>query len=67
VYSVAMLILAFRNHAQTHYRAPDGAPTSVLQNYRDVLKPLRRLQRSSQSDKPQRTLTYPHRFELTIR
>lgn len=42
-YTVAMLILAFWAHAQTHYRGPDGEPTSEVGNYRDVLKPLRRL------------------------
>ena len=40
---MAMLILAFWNHAQTRYRGPDGGPTSEVSDYRDVLKPLRRL------------------------
>jgi hypothetical protein len=42
-YTVAMLLSAFWTHAQTHYRHADGSPTSEVDNYRDVLKPLRRL------------------------
>ena len=30
-------------HAEQHYRRPDGTPTGELGNYRDSLKPLRRL------------------------
>ena len=38
------LILAFwERHAQGHYRHPDGSPTGELDNYRDSLRPLRRL------------------------
>ena len=38
------LILAFwTRHAETHYRRADGTPTGELDNYRDSLRPLRRL------------------------
>lgn len=40
---VSELILAFFDHAKTHYRHPDGTPTGELDNYRDALRPLRRL------------------------
>jgi integrase len=42
-FTVAMLILAFWKHAEVHYRRPDGSPTSEVDNYKDVLKVLRRL------------------------
>src|SRR5262249_49747569 len=32
--TVAELLLAFWNHAQQHYRGPDGTPTSEIHNYR---------------------------------
>jgi hypothetical protein len=42
--TVAGLILAFwERHAERHYRHPDGSPTGELDNYRDSLRPLRRL------------------------
>lgn len=37
------LILAFWGHAQIHYRKPDGTPTSEVDNFRQVLRHLRRL------------------------
>jgi integrase len=37
------LLLAFWHHAERHYRAPDGAPTRELDNYRDSLRPLKQL------------------------
>jgi integrase len=38
------LILAFwTRHAEKHYRRPDGTPTGEIDNYRDSLRPLRRL------------------------
>jgi hypothetical protein len=39
---VSELIVAFE-HAKKHYRHPDGTPTGELDNYRDALRPLRRL------------------------
>ena len=42
--SINDLILAFwTRHAEKHYRRPDGTPTGELDNYRDSLRPLRRL------------------------
>jgi hypothetical protein len=41
-YQVKALILALWKHAETHYRHADGTPTSEQDNYRDVLKLLRR-------------------------
>jgi integrase len=42
--TVDELLLAFwTRHAETHYRGPDGSPTGELDNYRDSLRPLRRL------------------------
>jgi hypothetical protein len=40
---ISELILAFFEHAQKHYRHADGSPTGELDNYRDALRPLRRL------------------------
>src|SRR5262249_32801420 len=40
---VSELILAFFDHAKKHYRHPDGKPTGELDNFRDALRPLRRL------------------------
>src|SRR5262245_6506448 len=40
---VSELILAFFEHAKTHYRHPAGKPTGELDNFRDALRPLRRL------------------------
>src|SRR4051794_36587442 len=42
--SINDLILAFwTRHAMMHYRRADGTPAGELTNYRDSLKPLRRL------------------------
>jgi len=42
--SINDLILAFwTRHAETHYRHADGTPSGELANYRDSLRPLRRL------------------------
>jgi integrase len=42
--TVNELILAFwTRFAEGHYRRPDGTPTGELDNYRDSLRPLRRL------------------------
>jgi integrase len=41
--TVNELILAFWQHAQQHYRHPDGRPTGELSNLQDALRPLRRL------------------------
>jgi integrase len=41
--TVNELILAFWKWAEVHYRRPDGAPTSELDNYRLSLRPLREL------------------------
>src|SRR5262245_39172552 len=37
------MILAFWQHAEKHYRHADGTPTGELDNFRDALRPLRRL------------------------
>src|SRR5262245_14264176 len=37
------LLAAFWEHAQQHYRHPDGKQTSELASYRDALRPLRHL------------------------
>jgi integrase len=39
--SIAELILAFWNHAERHYRRPDGSHTSALGIFKLALKPLR--------------------------
>ncbi|MDB5351653.1 MAG: site-specific tyrosine recombinase XerC [Planctomycetota bacterium] len=42
--TVNVLILAlWTRHAASNYRHPDGSPTGELDNYRDSLRPLRRL------------------------
>jgi len=41
--TVNELILAFWEHAKKHYRHADGTPTRELDNYRDALRPLRKL------------------------
>ncbi len=42
--TVAEMILTFwSRHAERHYRHADGTPTGELDNYRDSLRPLRRL------------------------
>jgi integrase len=42
--SINELILDFSTrYAERHYRRPDGIPTGELDNYRDSLRPLRRL------------------------
>lgn len=41
--TVSELILAFWEHAQSYYRHPDGTPTREADNFRDALRPLRRL------------------------
>jgi hypothetical protein len=41
--TVSELILAFFEHARRHYRHADGTPTGELDNFRDALRPLRRL------------------------
>src|SRR5437764_4076748 len=41
--SVSELIVAFWQHAQSHYRAPDGTPTEELGNIKAALRPLRAL------------------------
>lgn len=35
--------MAFAAHAATHYRTPDGTPTSEATNYKNALRPLREL------------------------
>ena len=40
--SINRLILAFWEHAQTYYRKPDGTLTSEVDNFRQVLRLLRR-------------------------
>jgi integrase len=41
--TVNEVILAFWQHAELHYRHPDGSPTGELDNFRDSLRPLRKL------------------------
>lgn len=41
--TVNQLILDYWEHAQTYYRRPDGTPTSEVENYRQVLRLMRRL------------------------
>jgi integrase len=41
--TVNEVLLAFWRHGERHYRHPDGTPTGELDNFRDALKPLRRL------------------------
>ena len=41
--TVAEVILAFWRHAERHYRRADGSQTGELGNFRDSLRPLRRL------------------------
>ena len=41
--SVVELIAAFLYHAKEYYRRPDGTPTSEVKNYRDAMRPLKKL------------------------
>jgi integrase len=41
--TVAMVLAAFWQHAQEYHRKPDGTPAGELDNYRQALRPLRRL------------------------
>jgi site-specific recombinase XerD len=41
--TITELIAAFWDHAQTYYRHTDGTLTNEVRNYRDALRPLRRL------------------------
>jgi integrase len=41
--SVSKLILAYWRHVETHYRRPDGSPTSEVGNVRRALRPVRKL------------------------
>jgi integrase len=41
--TVGEMIVAFWEHAEKHYRHPDGTPSGELVNLRAALKPLRRL------------------------
>lgn len=41
--TVNEVLLAFLTFAAGYYRDPDGKPTSELKNYRDALRPLRKL------------------------
>jgi integrase len=41
--TVSELIAAFWEHAERHYRHADGTPTTEIPNYRNTLRPLRRL------------------------
>jgi len=41
--SVDEVILGFWRHAEQHYRHADGTPTGELDNFRDSLRPLRKL------------------------
>src|SRR4051794_12019343 len=37
------MILAYWRHGEEYYVHPDGSPTGELDNYRDALRPLRKL------------------------
>jgi integrase len=41
--TVDQMILAFWKHAEVHYRGPDGTPTGEADNFREALRPVRRL------------------------
>ncbi len=41
--TVAEVVLAFWNHAQTYYRHADGSPTAEIDNLKHALRPLRLL------------------------
>ncbi|MGA2442665.1 MAG: hypothetical protein ABSH08_17055 [Tepidisphaeraceae bacterium] len=41
--TVTEVIAAFWDYAQSYYRHADGTPTNEVRNYRDALRPLRRL------------------------
>lgn len=43
VLKVNDIILPFWEHAQVHYRKPDGTPTSEVDNFRQILRHVRRL------------------------
>ena len=45
--TVDRVVHGFWGHAQMHYRKADGTPTNELDNYRQSLRPLRRLYGSS--------------------
>jgi integrase len=37
------LLVRFLEHAETHYRRPDGTPTEEVSHYRDAMRPLKAL------------------------
>jgi len=41
--SIVEVVAAFWRHAQLYYRRPDGTPTKEAKNFRDALRPLKRL------------------------
>jgi integrase len=41
--TVAEVVAAFRRHAKTYYRRPDGSPSSEVKNFDHALRPLLRL------------------------
>jgi hypothetical protein len=49
--SVDELILTFWKHAEAHYRDPDGSPTGEVENFRQALKPVRRLYGHTRADR----------------
>jgi integrase len=51
--SVNEVLLAFWHHAERHYRRADGTPSDELANYRDALRPVKRLY----GEAPARTFT----------
>ncbi len=49
--TVTEMIAAFWRHAQAYYRKPDGTPTTTLDNFRQALRPLKRLYGSTDATK----------------
>ncbi len=41
--SINELLLAFLEHAEKHYRDPSGQPTGELHNFKDAIRPLKKL------------------------
>lgn len=42
IVTVSEVVVAFWDHAQVYYRKPDGTPTSEIDTFRQLIKPLNR-------------------------